>query len=167
MNNIEEFTKDIFNVTENTVYDVLKKFDDNKTNQSLTYTFIKAFYLHALKLYMKSKKKEKDFEPIYLQYKEELKNYYKKNNSLISDEFLNDLMESFDKCFEIAESINFDDIESDYEFRHHIINVFELLKMILESKSKTAIRQDVFEDFISKFKRESEMIFDILQKYYK
>ncbi len=161
---INEFTKDIFNITENTVYDVIEKFEDNEANKSLTYTYIKAFYLHALKLYMKSKKKDQKFDLIYSEYKEELKKYYKRNNTLISDELLNDLMESFEKCFEIAESISFNDIESDYEFRHHIVDVFELLKIILENKSKTTIRQDIFENYISKFKRESEMIFEIFDK---
>lgn len=159
---LEQFTKDIFNVTENTVYEILERFEGSRdVDKSLTYTFIKAFYIHSLKLYMENKQKSDSFDSIYSAYKEELKNYYKRNNSLISDELLNDLMESFDKCFEIAESISFTDIESDYDFRHHIIDVFELLKIILENKSKTTIRQDIFENYISKFKRESEMVFEI------
>ena len=159
---LEEFTKDIFNITENTVYDVLERFEGSKdVDKSLTYTFIKAFYLHSLKLYMENKQKTDSFETIYLAYKEELKKYYKNNNSLISDDLLNDLIESFDKCFEMANSIQFNDITSDYEFRHHIVDEFELLKIILENKSKAQIRGDMFENYISKFKREAEMIFEI------
>ena len=79
----------------------------------------------------------------------------------ISDDLLNDLIESFDKCFEMANSIQFNDITSDYEFRHHIVDEFELLKIILENKSKAKIRGDMFENYVSKFKREAEMIFEI------
>ena len=61
----------------------------------------------------------------------------------------------------MANSIQFNDITSDYEFRHHIVDEFELLKIILENKSKAQIRGDMFENYISKFKREAEMIFEI------
>ena len=159
---IKKLTNDVFNVTENTVYEVIESFrDEQKVDKSLTYTFIKAFYLHALKLYMNCKNKKNNFDEIYVEYKESLKEYYMKNNSQITEEILNDLMESFDKCFEMIETIRFTDVESDYEFRHHIIDSFEIFKMILRKKSKEPIRQDLFENYISKFKRESEMIFEI------
>ena len=58
----------------------------------------------------------------------------------------------------MIESLNFIDIDDGYEFRHHIISTFELLKMILQSKSKIGIRQDIFENYISKIKKEAEDI---------
>ena len=58
----------------------------------------------------------------------------------------------------MIETLNFVDINDGYEFRHHIISTFELLKMILENKSKIGIRQDIFENYISKIKNEAEEI---------
>ena len=159
MKSSKEIANSAFYKTENIVYEVLENFENNqKIDKSLTYTFFKAFYLHVISSYMKKYNKDFNFADIYVEYKNCLEEYYKKNNSNISEELLKDLLESFDKCFEMIESLNFTDIDDGYEFRHHIISTFELLKMILESKSKIGIRQDIFENYISKIKNEAEDI---------
>ena len=159
LKDLKELANIIFYKTENTVYEVLDKFENNQNiDKSLTYTFFKAFYIHVISSFIKKSKKDLNFDDIYTEYKNCLSEYYKKNNSNISEDLLKDLLESFDKCFEMIESLNFIDIDDGYEFRHHIISAFELLKMILESKSKIGIRQDIFENYISKIKNEAEEI---------
>ena len=159
MKSSKELANDIFYKTENTVYEVLERFEDNQNiDKSLTYTFFKAFYIHVISSYIKNVKMDLNFDNIYTEYKNCLSEYYKKNNLNISEDLLKDLLESFDKCFEMIETLNFVDINDGYEFRHHIISTFELLKMILENKSKIGIRQDIFENYISKIKNEAEEI---------
>ena len=159
MKSSKELANEIFYKTENTVYEVLERFEDNQNiDKSLTYTFFKAFYIHVISSYIKNVKMDLNFDNIYTEYKNCLSEYYKKNNLNISEDLLKDLLESFDKCFEMIETLNFVDINDGYEFRHHIISTFELLKMILENKSKIGIRQDIFENYISKIKNEAEEI---------
>ena len=164
MKSSKELANEIFYKTEMTVYEFLEKINDSQyLDKSIIYIFFKAFYLHVANCYIKEHKININFNEIYTEYKEYLKDYYKKNNSHISNDILNDLLESFDKCFEMIETINFIEIDDGYEFRHHIISVFELLKIIIESKSKNGIRPDIFDNYITKIKDESENILYILE----
>lgn len=162
---VGDFSNEIFNMSEDKIYDVLENFSSTQTmDKSLTYIFIKAFYIHTLKLYFESEKSNINFDIIYEKYKEALSTYYRKNNIRISDEIINNLLDMFDNSFQMLESLNFKDIKSSYEFRHHIIDSFELLRLILEKKSQNHIRQDLFENFISVFKNEAEKIFEYLKE---
>ena len=54
------------------------------------------------------------------------------------------------------------DIEDSYEFRHYTINVFELLRMILEKKSKSIIRENIFDNHIRNIINQIDKIFDVI-----
>jgi len=164
MKNIREISDRIFNISEDIIYEIIEKFDKMQNiDKSLTYIYIKAFYIHCVKMYLSNLKKIEKFEDIYSEYKNCLINYYKTNNVYISEELIKDIADAFDKSFEMMESLGFQDIESGYEFRHHIIMSFELLRQILEKKSKCEIRIDIFENYISKFKSKSEEILDYIK----
>ena len=158
---VSDFSNNIFEMSEDSIYKVIEKFKDyQNVDRTITYIFIKAFYLHIVKIYLNNKNNLKYFDKIYLQYKVELNAYYKNNNYMITQELLNDIMEAFDKCFEIVESLNYTDLDDGYEFRHHVINCFDLLIQILENKSKSKIRTDIFENFISVFRNQAEKMID-------
>ena len=56
---VQNFAKEVFNLTDNAVYELLERFEVNQTlERSFTYTFVKALYIHSLKIYMTYKKKE-------------------------------------------------------------------------------------------------------------
>ena len=95
---------------------------------------------------------------VYSKYRMYLSIYYKSNNSQISQELLNEILDAFDKSFAIIESLEFNRIEDSYEFRHHIIDSFELLRKILEKKSKCNIRTDIFDKYIADIQEQSEKI---------
>jgi len=161
MNDIKKFAHEIFNLSEDTIYTIINKFNNNQNvDKSLTYVYIKAFYLHNIKRDLENKNKLENFDKIYSEYKSEISKYYKTNNSGISEELINDILEAFDKSFEIIESIGFKDLDESYEFRHYIVIVFELLRKILEKKSKEEIRVDIFESSISSLKDTAEKIID-------
>lgn len=161
---IEEFSNNIFELSEDSIYEVLEKFD-NKQNidKTLTYVFIKAFYLHTIKLFLLNHNKNTVLEQIYSKYKMHLSIYYKSNNAGISQELLNEILDAFDKSFEIIESLGFLDLENSYKFRHHIVISFELLRKILEKKSNSKIREDMFENYITTFQKESEKLIEYTQ----
>lgn len=161
---IENIAKNIFEMSEEIIYEVIEKFNNNQSiDKTLTYVYIKAFYIHSVRLYLNSKNKLEDFEEIYSEYKRNLIDYYKINNSQITTELINDIVEAFDKSFEITESLEFSDINDGYEFRHHIIMSFEILRSILEKKSKSKIRVDIFENYISKFRYKAEEIIEYVE----
>lgn len=165
MSDIKKISNDIFNLSENTIYSVIEKFNNNQNiDRTLTYVYIKAFYLHNIKTDLELRRKFENFNEIYSEYKNEIANYYKTNNSQISDDLVNDILEAFDKSFGIIESIGFKKIDEGYEFRHYIIDVFDLLRNILEKKSKSEIRVDLFENSISSFKNQAEEIIDYIRK---
>ena len=88
---------------------------------------------------------------------------YYRNDYVIPNELIEEIKNAFDKSYEMVESLNFNDIDDSYEFRHHIIIAFGLLRNILERKSKSAIREDVFDNYISKIKTKSEEIIDYIE----
>ena len=58
MSDIKKISGDIFNLSENTIYDVIDKFNNNQSiDKSLTYVYIKAFYLHNIKIDLENRKK--------------------------------------------------------------------------------------------------------------
>ncbi len=160
---IKTVSEEIFNLSEDSIYDIIDKLQD--IDKSLTYIYIKAFYIHSVKLYLEYCKKLEYFEGLYDEYKNNLIIYYKNNNSQISNDLLKDIIEAFDKSFEINESLNFSDFEDGYEYRHHIIETFKLLRNILEKKSKNKIREDIFDNYISTFRNKSEEIMDYISKF--
>lgn len=157
--NIKEYSKNIYNLSEDLIYEILERFENNQNvDKVLTYVFIKAFYLHSIRLYLSSRCRLDLFDEIYSEYKNNVSEYYKINNNNISDELLNDILNSFDKMVEMMETMNFKEINDSYEFRHYIILCFDLLRKILENKSKNQIRLDLFDNHISKIKDKAEEI---------
>lgn len=162
-----ELAKEVFDLSENSIYRILDGFDEKQNiDKSLTYIFIKAFYLHTIKIYLSKENKLENFDNLYLEYKNELKNYYIKNNSTIPQELMDDILNAFDKSYEIIESLGFNNLDDGYEFRHHIVDSFELLRKILEKKSKNNIRVDIFEKHISTLRNQAEEILDYIIKEY-
>lgn len=163
--NVQKIASYIFNLSEDSIYTVIERFNNNQNlDKTLTYLYIKAFYLHNIKIDLEIRKKSDKFNEIYLEYKNEILNYYKTNNLKISNDLLNDISETFDKSFEFIDSLGFKNIDEGYEFRHYIIDTFELLRKILEKKSKSEIRVDIFENFISSLKNQAEEIIDYARK---
>ena len=159
----KDLAKNIYNLGEEYIPEILENFKNNaEIDKSLTYIFIKAFYIHCIKMYLYNNKKMQIFDELYNEYKNVLIEYYK-NDSEISMELIEEIKNAFDKSYEITESLEFNDIEDSYEFRHHIITIFSLLRNILERKSKSVIREDVFDNYISRFKSKSEELIDYLE----
>lgn len=47
----EDFSNEIFELSEDTIYEVLEKFEEKQNiDKTLTYIFIKAFYIHVVKM---------------------------------------------------------------------------------------------------------------------
>ena len=160
---IKDLVKNIYNFGEEYIPDILENFKNNaEIDKTLTYIFIKAFYMHCVKLYLFNNKKMEIFDELYNEYKNVLIEYYR-NDYEIPNELIEEIKNAFDKSYEMVESLNFNDIDDSYEFRHHIIIAFGLLRNILERKSKSAIREDVFDNYISKIKTKSEEIIDYIE----
>ncbi len=158
---ISDFANNIFEMSEETIYNVIEKFNQNQSiDKTLTYVYIKAFYIHLVRIYLTNKNNMDYFENILDEYRKKISTYYKSNNEQISSELLEDILNAFNASFNIVESINYKDLSDGYELRHHVINSFELLRIILEKKSKTNIRVDIFENSISEIKNQSERILD-------
>lgn len=162
---MSNFSHEIYNLSEDTIYTIIDKFNNNQNlDKSLTYVYIKAFYLHNIKRDLENNKKLENFDEIYSEYKSEISKYYKDNNVGISEDLINDILEAFDKSFEIIDSIGFKALDESYEFRHYIVAVFEILRKILEKKSNSVIRVNIFENSISNFKDTAEKIIDYSRK---
>lgn len=146
-----DFASELFDLSEDSIYNILEEFNENQNiDKTLTYVFIKAFYIHIAKVILDKENISLNFDEVYSKYRMYLSIYYKSNNSQISQELLNEILDAFDKSFAI--------IESSYEFRHHIIDSFELLRKILEKKSKCNIRTDIFDKYIADIQEQSEKI---------
>ncbi len=144
----KEISKTIFEMSEENMYKMLENLkENNSVDQSLVYCFIKAFYIHTAKLYLKSQKAKVDFEEIYVMYQECMKNYYKINNPDLEEDLLNHILEFFVHSFALLETLGFTQIQDSYEFRHYVIKALELLRIILENKSKSPIRETIFENY--------------------
>lgn len=166
--NIKEYSKNIYELSEDLIYEILDRLGSNQNiDKVLTYVFIKAFYMHSVRLYLSSRCRLDLFDEVYFEYKNDLSEYYKVNNKGISEELLNDILESFDKMVEMMETMNFKEINDSYEYRHYIILCFELLRKILENKSKSPIRLDLFDNHISKLKEKAEEILDFTARILK
>ena len=47
----EDFSNEIFELSEDIIYEVLEKFEEKQNiDKTLTYIFIKAFYIHVVKM---------------------------------------------------------------------------------------------------------------------
>lgn len=161
----EELANNIYFMCEEEVYKILEKFDEKQNiDITLTYVFFKAFYLRNVAVFLRNHGKAEICDDIFEAYKKELIEFYRRNNENIPDELLQDISDAFDKSFDIIESLGYKDLDDSYEFRHHIIEVFELLRKILEKKSKEDIRVDIFENHISKIKEEAENVLDFVSK---
>jgi hypothetical protein len=162
---IDDFSSEIYDITEDSIYEMLEKFRGlQNIDQSLTYIFIKAYYLYCVKIYMQEQNSDIDFNSIYSKYRIYLGIYYKSNNSQIAQELLDELLGAFDKSFELIESLGFEDINDSYEYRHFTVDAFEILRKILEKKSKSEIRTDIFDSEINTFINESEKIKNYIEK---
>ncbi len=156
---IKEFSKNVFDMSEDIAYDILERFGNNQNvDKTLTYIFIKTYYMHTIRLYLSSRCRIDIFDDIYMAYRDNLLDYYKINNSQISEDLLSDISKTSDTMLEMLESMNFKEINDSYEFRHYTILCFELLRNILEKKSKEKIREDLFDNFISKLKDKADEI---------
>lgn len=154
--------RDLFDLTEDTIYPILEKFQNNQmVDKSFVYCFTKAFYIHTVKLYNPSKVV---FENIYVAYKECLKQYYLTNNPTIENELLDQILNFFDNSFALIETVEFSNIEDSYEFRHYTINVFELLRIMLEKQAKASIRENIFDNDIRKILKETDRILDYINR---
>ncbi len=155
-----EISKDIFDLGEENIYNMLTNIEDkNAVDKSLVYCFIKAFYLHTAKLYLQSQNLILDFDKLYAAYKEMLKGYYKTNNSTIEEALLDDILNFFDKSFALIATVEFTEIQDSYEFRHYVIRVLELLRIILENNSKSVIRENIFENYTKIMVEQCDKIF--------
>lgn len=164
-NKAERIAKDIYYLSEERIYDVIEKLKNNQNiDQTITYVYIKALYMHLIQKYYAIKNNQEDFMQIYEKYKRNLKDYYVTNNSNISNELLDDIMQIFDNSYQFLETLQFKNINDSYELRHHIIACMELLRKILENKSKSQIRVDIFDNSIGKIKDEADEILDYIRK---
>ncbi len=160
----DNFSSEIFDKTEDSIYKVLEKFSKlQNVDQSITYIYIKAYYLYCTKIYLEQKNISIDFNNIYSKYRIYLGIYYKSNNAQITQELLDELLGAFDKSFELIESLGFKDIEDGYEYRHFTVSAFEILRKILERKSKSEIRTDIFDSEITVLVNEFEELKNYIQ----
>ena len=166
--NIKDYSQNIYKLSEDLIYEILDRFgSDQNIDKTLTYVFNKIFYIHSIRLYLSSRCRIDLFDDIYIEYRNNLLEYYKINNSKISEDLLNDISKSSDTMLEMLETMNFKEINDSYEFRHYTILCFDLLRKILENKSKHGIRQDLFDNSISKLKEKADEIKDFTGKMLK
>ena len=166
--NIKEYSQNIYSLTEDLIYEILDKFgNEQNMDKTLTYVFSKIFYIHSIRLYLSSRCRMDLFDDIYIEYRNNILEYYKINNKDINEELLSDISKTADTMLEMLESMDFKEINDSYEFRHYIILCFDLLRKILENKSKHSIRIDLFDNFISKIKEKSEELIDYTAKILK
>ena len=165
MININEFANTIFEMTEKTSYRFIEMFEETqRIDETITYVYIKAFYMHTIRLYLEANKNLRKFDELNYAYKMTLENYYKSNNRGIAGDIVESIKEAYDKSYEMMQSLNFKDLYDGYEFRHHIVDCFELLRSILEKKSEKSVRVDLFENYISVFRRQAEELIDYFAK---
>lgn len=165
MNNISslEISNNIFEISEETIYNIIEKFNNNQSiDKTLTYVYVKAFYIHIVRIYLTNKGCEDKFSDILKEYRNKKGTYYKSNNLEISNELLEDILNAFDTSFNIVESLDYKNLADSYELRHHVVDSFELLRHILEKKSQTNIRMDIFENNITEIRNQSEKILDYI-----
>lgn len=156
--------EDLFYLSEDSIYQMLAHFSENQmVDQSLVYCFAKAFYGYAAKLYIEARKLKWDFDTIYGAYKENLKQYYLTNNPQMEEVVLDQVLNFFDNSFGLIETVELASMDDSYEFRHYVIHVFELLRMMLEKNSKANIRADLFDKDIRKIIEETEKIWDYMR----
>lgn len=159
MEDINKIANNIFVMSEDCVYHILERFEKEQLlDKAMTYAFVKAFFIHTVKLALAGNDNLEKFDAIYEAYKRDFIEYYKLNNSGIDQELLNSIEESFKGFFDISESMLIENLDDGYEYRHHIIDTFEIFRKILEKKSKTNIRQDLFENNITEIKNTVEKI---------
>lgn len=162
---LSEISNNIFEMSEETIYNVIEKFNSNQSiDKTLTYVYVKAFYIHVIRIYLTNKNNIEKFEKIFYEYRNKISTYYKSNNSEISEELLKDILNAFDTSFNIIESLDYKNLADSYELRHHVISAFELLRHILEKKSQTNIRTDIFENNITEIRNQAEKILDYVEK---
>lgn len=156
--------EDLFYLNEDCTYQMLEHFEVSQmVDKSFVYCFTKAFYGYVVKLYKEVKKLQFDFDVFYNAYKENLKKYYQTNNPNIEDVVLDQVLNFFDNSFGLIETVELSSIEDSYEFRHYVINVFELLRMILEKNSKANIRADLFDKDIRNIIEETDKIWNYMK----
>lgn len=144
----QEVVDFLYEVSEENIYDMLDIVKDNSdVDKVLIYCFIKALYLHVFQDYNYCLKKDFDLENIYSIYKDKIKEYFLTNNPTITDEFLDYIYNFFDNSFSLIDAVEITDIEDGYDFRHYIINLLELLRLMLENKSNVKIRENIFENY--------------------
>lgn len=166
--NIKEYSQNIYSLTEDLIYEILERFGSNQdVDKTLTYVFSKIFYIHSIRLYLSSRCRMDLFDDIYVEYRNNILEYYKINNQGIAEALLNDILKTADTMLEMLESMDFKEINDSYEYRHYIILCFDLLRKILENKSKHPIRVDLFDNFISKIKEKAEEMIDYTSKILK
>lgn len=161
-----EIANTIFYMNEEVCYQIIDQFDSNQVvDHSLVYCFVKSYYLYITKLYIEKTNMEIDFDDIYSLYKEELKKYYKENNTNIEDIILDQILNFYDNTFSLMSTVELIDCEDSYEFRHYTINVFDLLRMILEKKSNSIIRENIFDDHIRNIINQADNVYDYIIKH--
>lgn len=164
-NKAKRIAKDIYYLSEDMIYDVIDRVRGNKNiDETLTYIYIKALFMHCIQKYYAIKNNQEDFNQIYEAYKNNLKEYYVINNAGIQEEMLADINQMFENSYQFMETTSFKNINDSYEFRHHIIDCMELLRKILEKKSKDIIRVDLFDNDIRKIKDKADEIIDYVMK---
>ena len=165
MININEFANTIFEMTEKTSYRFIEMFEETqRIDETITYVYIKAFYMHTIRLYLEANKNLRKFDELNYAYKMTLENYYKSNNRGIAGDIVESIKKAYDKSYEMMQSLNFKDLYDGYEFRHHIVDCFELLRNLLESKTQRDVRVDLFENYISTFRRQADTVIDYVSK---
>lgn len=166
--NVKEYSQNIYTLSEDLIYEILDRFENNQNiDKTLTYVFTKMFYIHVVRLYLSGRCRIDLFDDVYIEYRNNILEYYKINNKGIEEALLNDILKTADTMLEMLESMDFKEINDGYEFRHYIILCFDLLRRILENKSKHPIRVDLFDNFISKIKEKAEEIIDYTSKVLK
>ncbi len=161
----KEISENIFDLSEESVYTMIEKLKDHECiDKTLVYCFAKAFYLYTTKLYLESRKEKVNFDEIYTFYKENLKFYYQTNNPSMETELLEYVLDFFDHSFALIGTIEFTKVQDSYEFRHYVIRVFELLRIILENKSKSVVRENIFENDTKIIVEQCDKIFTYFDK---
>ena len=113
---LSEISNNIFEMSEETIYNIIEKFNSNQSiDKTLTYVYVKAFYIHVIRIYLTNKNNIEKFEKIFYEYRNKISTYYKSNNSEISEELLKDILNAFDTSFNIIESLDYKNLSDSYE----------------------------------------------------
>lgn len=89
-----DFASELFDLSEDSIYNILEEFNENQNiDKTLTYVFIKAFYIHIAKVILDKENISLNFDEVYSKYRKSKCNI----RTDIFDKYIADIQEQSEK----------------------------------------------------------------------